>query len=162
MTHLFDYCFITLAMLIQNSIFPFAMEFILLPAGFLSYQGYLNFYLVIISALVGQLLGAVLNYFLALFFGGYLSKKFSLESKIFKYKSFVEENFILAFFIPVVRTYLSWIAGIFEVEFWKVLLFSFFGSFFWVLVVSYSGYLIGKERSFFETHLIFLSIFAMG
>jgi len=90
----FGYIGIFLSMLFQNSIFPFAMEIVLLPAGFLAYKGDMSIYLVIFSAVLGQVMGGVLNYFLAYYLKDKVLKfmpkdKFQKSKEIFN-KSFFE------------------------------------------------------------------------
>lgn len=56
---------IIILMALESSFFPFPSEVVVPPAGFLAAQGRMNMTLVIGSATLGSLLGALLNYGLA-------------------------------------------------------------------------------------------------
>lgn len=60
---------IFLLMFLESTFFPFPSEIVMIPAGYLAYQGELNLYLVVIVGILGSLGGALLNYYLALRFG---------------------------------------------------------------------------------------------
>ncbi len=63
------YTGIVVLMFLESSFFPFPSEVVIPPAAYLASRGDMNLYLVIISGIVGSLLGAIFNYYLALYLG---------------------------------------------------------------------------------------------
>ena len=70
--HLIDtigYAGIVILMAIESSFIPFPSEIVIPPAGYLAAQGKMNLLLVIISGIIGSIIGAYVNYFIAKWFG---------------------------------------------------------------------------------------------
>ena len=62
------YAGIFLGMALESSFFPFHSEVILVPAGALVARGEMSFMLVFLAGIFGSLTGALINFFLVLFF----------------------------------------------------------------------------------------------
>ena len=60
------YTGIVFLMTIESSFIPFPSEVVVPPAAYLASQGEMNIYLVILSGILGSLIGATINYVLAL------------------------------------------------------------------------------------------------
>ena len=76
------YLGIVFLMTIESSFIPFPSEIVIPPAAYLASQGEFNIYLVIIAGIFGSLIGAIINYFLALTLGRHIiyalvNKKFA-------------------------------------------------------------------------------------
>ena len=63
------YIGIIILMTIESSFIPFPSEIVIPPAAYLAQKGEMNIILVIVSGVVGSLLGALINYFLAITLG---------------------------------------------------------------------------------------------
>ena len=66
-----NYATITILMTIESSVIPFPSEIVVPPAAYIASQpdSHLNIYLVVLFATIGALLGAIINYFGAIYLG---------------------------------------------------------------------------------------------
>ena len=72
-----NYWTITLLMTIESSFIPFPSEIVVPPAAYKAAAGELNIWLVILFATIGANIGALINYYLALWVGRPLVYKFA-------------------------------------------------------------------------------------
>ncbi|MCK4974989.1 MAG: DedA family protein, partial [Sulfurimonas sp.] len=75
---IFDWSYlgIFLLMTVESSFIPFPSEIVLIPAGYLASQGEMRFDMIMLSALGGSMLGALINYYLALTLGRKILSKY--------------------------------------------------------------------------------------
>lgn len=64
-----NYWTITLLMAIESSFIPFPSEIVVPPAAYKAAAGELNIYLVVLFATLGANIGALVNYYLAMWIG---------------------------------------------------------------------------------------------
>ncbi len=145
-----------LLMTLESSFIPFPSEVILIPAGYLASTGQFNFWIIIIIAIAGSLLGAGINYTIARYFGReYLlshSKMFFIKKesllKIDDY--FIKHGGKTTFIgrlIPLVRQYISLPAGFAKMDLKKFILYTGLGAGIWCLFLTSLGYFIGEQVS---------------
>ncbi|MEP6755005.1 MAG: DedA family protein [Chthonomonadales bacterium] len=113
----------------------------------------LNLWLLYIVLFSGALLGDNLNYFIGKKLGPQLFK--NEDSKIFRKKhldrthEFFEKNggktIIMARFIPIVRTYAPFVAGLGAMAYRQFILFSIAGAAMWVGICVTAGYFFGQN-----------------
>ena len=60
-----SYVGIFVMMFLESTFFPFPSEVAMIPAGYLAYHGDMNAFAAVLAGLVGSLLGASFNYYLA-------------------------------------------------------------------------------------------------
>lgn len=124
---------------------------LLFIAGALSGTGHLNVFLVYISLLVAAILGDTVNYWIGHHIGPRVFKK--ENSRIFK-KEYLErtrefyekhggKTIILARFIPIIRTFAPFMAGIGKMHYGTFLLYNVTGGFIWVTLFVWGGYFFG-------------------
>lgn len=112
----------------------------------------LNFWLVFVLLTSAAFLGDNLNYQIGRLFGEKLFNKpnsrFFKRSNIEKTQAFFEKHggktLILARFIPIVRTFAPFVAGMGRMEFPRFLAYSAAGGAFWVGSCTGAGYLFGR------------------
>ena len=162
--------FITMA--VESSFIPFPSEVILIPAGYLAYQGQMELSLIFISALLGSMLGAFINYFLAFFvgrafllrYGKYFFISYDTLLKIEKY--FVNHGVISTFtgrLIPGIRQLISIPAGLSKMNLKLFSLYTALGAGAWSLILIALGYILGDNQELIKTytHQITLALLAL-
>lgn len=154
-------------MFLESSFFPFPSEIVMVPAGYLSYKGEMNLFIAIFAGILGSLVGAVFNYYLAMRFGRrFLSKygKYILikEETLEKMEDFFAKHGHISTFsgrlIPAVRQYISLPAGLAKMDLFKFSLYTSLGAGIWVLILALLGYFIGQNETLIHEYLRFIVI----
>jgi membrane protein DedA with SNARE-associated domain len=156
-----SYFSIIILMTLESSIFPVPSELVVPPAAYLASSGQLNIFLVIACSVLGSLMGALFNYFLAFFLGRPILYKFvnSKIGKIFllsekrlqKAEEYFKKNGEISTFIgrliPGVRHLISLPAGLAKMKIKNFLFFTFIGSLIWTSILAILGYLFGANKN---------------
>ena len=130
-------------------------------AAALAAQGHsaLNVHFIVILMILAAFGGDVLNYFIGRRLGPTVYERnyrFLNRKRLLRTKSFFERygirTIVVARFIPVIRTFAPFVAGVSEMNYQRFLRFNFIGGFLWVTIYAYSGYLLGT-LSFVKKHL---------
>ncbi len=135
--------------------------------GTFAAYGNLNITLLFIILTTAAILGDTVNYWIGNFFG---EKVFS-KSRFFKqeylartkefYKKHGGKTIIIARFIPIIRTFAPFVAGIGNMKYLRFLSFNVIGGISWVAIFLFAGYFFGtipliKENLTLITFLIIL------
>ena len=152
------YLVIGFAMFLENLIPPIPSEIIMPLGGFFVYTGDLNFYILIISGLIGTVVGALPWYFLGKLLNEkklshFISRKgkfvgISLKDLDKSRLWFDKYGVLLVFWgrlIPGIRTLISVPAGIELMPINKFLIWTSLGSLIWVIFLTSAGYLFGEN-----------------
>ena len=125
---------------------------LLFAAGIVAASGALNIYILVSSLIVAAFLGNVSNYWIGKKFGHWLFR--NENSKIFKhsylnrthafYEKYGAKTIVIARFMPIIRTFAPFVAGMGEMNYWKFMAYNLVGAIFWVLLVVYGSYLFGN------------------
>ena len=152
------YLVIGFAMFLENLIPPIPSEIIMPLGGFFVYTGDLNLYILIVSGLIGTVVGALPWYFL----GKLLNEK-KLSNFIDRKGKFVgislkdldksrlwfdKYGVLLVFWgrlIPGIRTLISVPAGVELMPINKFLIWTSLGSLIWVIFLTSAGYFFGEN-----------------
>jgi membrane protein DedA with SNARE-associated domain len=151
-----NYGTITLLMTVESSFIPFPSEVVVPPAAYKASQdnSSLNIVWVVLFATIGALIGAVINYYLALFLGRPVIHRFA-ESRIGRMCLLssekvqkAEDYFIkhgkistlIGRFIPGIRQLISLPAGLSRMHFGSFLLFTFLGALPWNIALAVLGH----------------------
>ncbi len=145
---------ITLLMAVESSFFPFPSEVVLPPAGYLAAQGRMNAGLVVAAGLLGSLLGALFNYYVAVYlgrpflvrFGKYVLVK---EAHLARAEKFFEDHGEISTFmgrlVPVVRQLISVPAGLARMRVDRFIAYTALGAGIWCVILTAIGWIIGKN-----------------
>ena len=153
---------IFLLMAIESSFIPFPSEVVLIPAGYLAYQGEMNIFLILLFAVLGSLAGAFVNYFIALYLGRrfilrYGKYFFISEATLAKLDAFFQAHGHISTFtgrlVPGIRQLISVPAGIAKMDLAEFTLYTALGAGIWSLVLVLLGYFIGQEQELLQRYL---------
>lgn len=181
--HLVDLIFdwgylgIIIMMSIESSFIPFPSEIVLIPAGYLASKGSMSVPLIMSSALLGSLIGAFINYYLALLLGRRMLKRygkyfFIKESALDRMDEFFEKHGHISTFIgrliPGIRQLISIPAGIAKMNLVVFSTFTALGAGIWALVLTLLGYYIGQNQELIDMYLkeititVLIVVFVIG
>lgn len=164
-----NYWTITLLMAIESSFIPFPSEVVVPPAAYkAAATGELNVWLVILFATLGALIGALINYFLALWLGKPIVYAFANsrlghmclidQQKVEKAEAFFIKYGVTATLVgrlvPAVRQLISIPAGLARMNLAKFALFTAIGAGAWNAVLAALGYYLESivpEEQLIET-----------
>ncbi len=150
--HDLGYLGIIIGMTIESSAIPFPSEVVIPPAGALAAEGKMSLWLIIGCGACGSLIGALINYYVALFLGRPFFERYGkyvlvTEEKIKKAEDFFEKYGSIATlicrFITVVRQLVSLPAGFSKMDIKKFALYTFIGSAIWSAILAFLGYFVG-------------------
>jgi len=111
----------------------------------------LHLWLLLILLIVAAILGDFMNYVIGQFFG---LKLFRPESRFFKpqslartqefYQKYGNKTIVYARFVPIVRTFAPFVAGIGKMPYRQFVVYNAFGGALWVSLFVLAGYLFGQ------------------
>lgn len=165
-----SYTFIFLFMVIESSFIPFPSEVVVPPAAYLAAVGGstndMNIFLVVIFATLGALVGAVINYVLALTVGrpivySFANSKFGHacllnQQKVEHAEKYFDKHGAISTFIgrliPAVRQLISIPAGLAKMRFWVFCLYTSLGALVWNIILAALGFWLAQSVSLEELY----------
>jgi membrane protein DedA with SNARE-associated domain len=147
------YVGVFLLMALESANIPIPSEVTMPFAGFLVSSGRFNIWILILIGALGNLFGSWISYYIAYLIGQPLAGYFK-NSKFFgddyeKAERFFQKYGLISVFwsrmLPVVRTFISFPAGVFRVSFWKFSYLTFIGSLIWSGVLTWVGFYLGDN-----------------
>jgi len=174
-----NYGTVALLMTVESSCFiPFPSEVVVPPAAYKASQddSDMNIVLVVVFATVGALLGAIINYYLALFLGRPLVYRFAeskfgrmcllTSDKIKKAETlFVKHGnmtTLICRLIPGVRQVISVPAGFAKMHFGNFVLYTFIGASLWNIILAALGYIAHGNDDIIKQYSKELSYIILG
>lgn len=154
-----NYGTVTFFMAVESSFIPFPSEAVVPPAAWkATVTGEMNILLVILFATIGALIGALLNYFLALWLGRPIVYRFANsrighmclldDEKVKTAEAYFDKHGAASTFIgrlvPAVRQLISIPAGIARMGLMRFILFTTLGAGFWNVILALLGYYMSK------------------
>lgn len=149
---------IVVMMAIESANIPLPSEAIMPTAGILVQQGKMNIHLAALAGAIGCVIGSIPSYFLGLYGGRPLVEKYG-RWLLIKHKDLEladkwvdrwgDATFFVCRMLPVVRTFISFPAGMLKAHFGMFTLFTFIGSLIWCYFLTYVGIKFGENMEVF-------------
>lgn len=169
-----NYTTITLLMTAESSFIPFPSEIVIPPAAYIASdpESDLNIFLVVLFGTIGALIGAYINYFLALWLGRPIVYKFAdsrlgrffllSKEKVVKAETYFNNHGKTSTFIgrliPVIRQLISIPAGLAKMNFLAFSIYTFIGAMIWNIILAALGYLAHGQKDLIDKYNKELSI----
>lgn len=168
------YVWIYLMMTVESSFIPFPSEVAMIPTWYLASIWKMNFLYAFIAWTMWAMTGSIINYVLWFYLGGPIIK--TLVHKYGKYIFLKEAHYLqaetyfqkhwsittfLGRFIPAVRQLISVPAGIFKMNIFKFLLYTFIWAWTWNLILMWIWYVAWENKDLIEKYskeLLFLTL----
>ena len=126
--------------------------------------GELNIYTLILLLFIAAFAGDNSNYFIGKFLG---PKVFSMKLRFIKqeyltrthdfYEKHGGKTVIIARFIPIIRTFAPFVAGVGSMTYRKFITFSILGNLLWINIFAWAGYALGTNE-FIKTHFTLVTL----
>lgn len=132
-------------MALESANIPIPSEIIMPFSGFLVSRGVFNFWGIILVGALGNLAGSLVSYYAAVPLTKYLRYKREFIAAEKWYERFGEWSIFIGRLLPIIRTFISFPAGMFKVNVWRFSILTFAGSFLWVWLLTYIGFFLGEN-----------------
>lgn len=125
---------------------------LLFAAGAFAALGSLNVFWLFVLLSIAAIAGDTINYWLGYWLGPkvfhrenvrFLNKKHLKRTHAF-YEKYGGKTIIIARFIPIVRTFAPFVAGIGSMTYWRFIAYNVIGGIAWVAICVFSGYKFGN------------------
>jgi membrane protein DedA with SNARE-associated domain len=166
-----NYGTITLLMAIESSFIPFPSEIVVPPAAWKAAQGELNIGLVFFFSTLGAMIGAIFNYYIALFFGRKLIYKLadtrlsnlllinpgSIQKAEKYFLDHGKSSTFIGRLVPAIRQLISIPAGLARMKIRDFLLYTLLGAMAWNAILAALGYFLYSQKELLEKYYTELS-----
>ena len=152
---------IFILMFLESTFVPVPSELVMPPAGYLVSQGVMNFFIVIALGTIGNILGAMFNYYLALWLGRPFLLKygryFLLKPESFQKveRFFITHGEIGTFtgrLILGVRHYISFPAGLARMKLSHFIFWTGLGACIWDTILTVIGWIAGNNQELIKKY----------
>ena len=172
------YTNITLLMTIESSFIPFPSEIVIPPAAYVASkpESHLNIFLVVLFGTLGAIIGALINYYLALWLGRPIIYKFAdsklghlcllSSEKIKKAEDYFNDHGKVSTFIgrlvPGIRQLISIPAGLAKMNLGSFILYTTLGAGIWNCILAFIGYLAHGQADLINKYSHELSVIVLA
>ena len=146
---------IVLLMAIESSIIPLPSELVMPPAGYLAAKGRMDPFLAVLAGTLGSIVGALVNYWLAVRIGEPVLRRFgkyvlisnkSLDKTEAYFLRHGEISTFVGRLLPVIRHLISIPAGMARMNLARFVLFTGLGAGIWCAILTYIGWFVGTHE----------------
>ncbi len=141
----YRYLGIAVLMFFETANIPVPSEIIMPFAGFLANKGYLIVWWVIFAGFIGNIAGAITSYSIAGKIDHHLHEKPTYKIADRWFKKYGEFSVFFGQLVPVVRTFISFPAGMFKMNKVKFVILSSLGSIIWSSALAGIGWVLGDK-----------------
>lgn len=111
----------------------------------------LNIWFAVILLCIAAILGDTVNYWIGHFIGPrvftekirFLKKEYLDRTHQF-FEKYGGKTIILARFVPIIRTFAPFVAGVGSMTYWRFISYNVIGGIAWVFILSFAGYFFGN------------------
>jgi len=136
---------------------------LLCSTGILEIHPSLLVFLIILAAVAGNMVGYTFGKRVGVLLfkrkSGLFFRQEHLVTANEFYKKHGKKTIILSRFLPIVRTFAPIIAGIVKLDYFKFVIYSMIGAFFWVIILVLTGYFLGEYVPKTKDYLGYIVIF---
>ena len=173
-----NYTNITILMTIESSFIPFPSEIVIPPAAYVASkpESDLNIFLVVLFGTLGAIIGALINYYLALWLGRPIIYKFAdsklghllllSSDKIKKAEDYFNDHGKVSTFIgrlvPGIRQLISIPAGLAKMNLGSFILYTTLGAGIWNCILAFIGYLAHGQADLINKYSHELSVIVLA
>jgi len=157
----YGYFAIFVLMMLESALIPIPSEVTMVFGGFLVARGELDFIAVGMIGAVANVVGSWLAYYLGRVGGRPLAERwgrfiFLRKKELDRADEWFEERGELTVFVtrllPVIRTFISFPAGVARMPFWRFTIYTFLGCLPWSFALTWAGVLLGDNWEVFLRH----------
>ncbi len=160
--HDWGYTGIFVLMALESTVLPLPSEVVVIPAGYLAYQGKMGVVPIFLASTLGSLAGAFINYYFAMLVGRPFLERygrwfFVRPDLLHKTDAFFARHGAISTFtgrlIPGIRSLISLPAGLTRMNRLVFSLYTLVGAGIWTVVLIAMGYSIGGNEALLEENL---------
>jgi membrane protein DedA with SNARE-associated domain len=161
-----NYWTVILLMTVESSFIPFPSEIVVPPAAWKAAQGEMNLFLVIGAGTVGSILGALINYYLALWIGRkmmytladtklahlMLIDRAGIEKAERWFIKYGKSSTFIGRLVPAIRQLISLPAGLAMMNMKDFLVYTTLGSGIWNVVLAVLGFYLYSQKEILDKY----------
>jgi membrane protein DedA with SNARE-associated domain len=165
------YLGIFVLMALESTVLPVPSELVVIPAGYLAYQGQMSLLLILLASTLGSLAGALVNYGFALLVGRPFLERygrwfFVRPALLHRTDAFFLSHGAISTFtgrlIPGIRHLISLPAGLTRMPMRTFVLYTCLGAGIWSTILVAMGYLIGGNETLIQDNLPLVTAAVLG
>lgn len=159
----FGYFGIFIMTFVESTFLPVPSEITMIPAGYLVHQGHMHAAWVLLASITGTIGGSWFNYWLAKHYGRRLFLRFGkyffmTDEKLKKIEDYFRDHGPISIFtgrlIPGIRHYISFPAGLAEMNLRKFIIYTGLGGGIWMATLTFLGYHIGENEDLLRQYIL--------